>query len=67
MMRSPASTRSRRSSSARIISGGQSQSASAKPDCALLLELRAAMKALVDTQRTKWAYMFDKLDKELAR
>ena len=52
---------------ARITSGGQSQSASAKPDCALLLELRAAMKALVDTQRSKWSYMFDKLDKELAR
>ena len=51
----------------RIMSGGQAQSASAKPDCALLLELRAAMKALVETQRTKWAYMFDKLDKELAR
>ena len=52
---------------ARITSGGQSQSASSKPDCALLLELRAAMKALVDTQRGKWSYMFDKLDKELAR
>src|SRR6476620_2387412 len=52
---------------ARITSGGQSQSASAKPDCALLLELRAAMKALVDTQRSKWSYMFDKLDKELTR
>jgi hypothetical protein len=52
---------------ARITSGGQAQSASAKPDCALLLELRAAMKALVDTQRSKWSYMFDKLDKELAR
>ena len=52
---------------ARITSGGQSQSASAKPDCALLLELRASMKALVDTQRGKWSYMFDKLDKELAR
>lgn len=51
----------------RIMSGGQSQSTSAKPDCALLLELRANMKALVDTQRTKWAYMFDKLDKELAK
>ena len=50
-----------------IMSGGQSQSASATPDCALLLELRAAMKALVETQRTKWAYMFDKLDKELSR
>lgn len=52
---------------AQITSGGQSQSASSKPDCALLLELRAAMKALVDTQRGKWSYMFDKLDKALAR
>lgn len=51
----------------RIMSGGQSQSASATPDCALLLELRASMKALVDTQRSKWAYMFDKLDRELAK
>lgn len=51
----------------RIMSGGQSQSANAKPDCALLIELRTTMKALVDTQRNKWAYMFEKLDKELAR
>ena len=51
----------------RIMSGGQSQAANAKPDCALLLDLRASMKSLVDTQRSKWAYMFDKLDKELAR
>jgi hypothetical protein len=52
---------------ARIMSGGQSQSASATPDCGLLAELRASMKSLVETQRTKWAYMFDKLDKELAK
>ena len=51
----------------RITSGGQSQSANAKPDCALLIELRATMKALVDTQRSKWAYMFEKLDKELGK
>ena len=52
---------------ARITRGGQSQQASATPDCALLAELRGAMRALVDTQRSKWSYMFDKLDKELAR
>lgn len=52
---------------ARITSGGQSQSSAAAPDCALLVELRAAMKALVDTQKSKWAYMFDKIDKELSK
>lgn len=52
---------------AQITAGGQQQSASSSPDCALLLELRASMKALVDTQTTKWTYMFDKLDKELAK
>src|SRR5262249_41154037 len=52
---------------AQITSGGQSQQGSASADCGLLLELRASMKALVDTQTTKWTYMFDKLDKELAK
>ena len=35
------------------------------PDCALLLELRARMKALVDTQTAKWAYMFEKIETEM--
>jgi hypothetical protein len=52
---------------ARITSGGQSQAATDKPDCALLAELHASMQALVETQRSKWAYMFEKLDKELAK
>ena len=51
---------------ARITSAGQ-VGASATPDCALLAELRGAMKALVDTQTAKWAYMFDKLEKELRK
>lgn len=51
---------------ARITSAGQ-VGASAAPDCALLAELRGAMKALVDTQTAKWAYMFDKLEKELRK
>jgi hypothetical protein len=37
------------------------------PDCAVLLELRARMKVLVDTQAAKWSYMFEKLNVELAK
>ncbi len=44
---------------------GQEGAASANPDCALLLELRARLKVLVDTQNAKWAYMFEKLETEL--
>ena len=51
----------------RITGGGQIASAGAAPDCALLLELRAAMRVLVETQKAKWGYMFDKPEKELAR
>jgi len=50
-----------------IASMGQEGSAAAAPDCALLLELRARMKMLVDTQSAKWIYMFEKLDAELAK
>jgi hypothetical protein len=38
-----------------------------KPDCRLLGELRKTMGALVETQRSKWSYMFGKVDAELAR
>lgn len=50
-----------------ISSMGQEGSQSATPDCAVLLELRARMKLLVDTQTAKWSYMFEKLDAELAK
>ncbi len=50
-----------------IASMGQEGAAAAAPDCALLLELRARMKMLVDTQSAKWSYMFEKLDAELAK
>jgi len=50
-----------------IGSMGQEGASAATPDCALLLELRARMKVLVDTQTAKWAYMFDKLSAELAK
>lgn len=36
-------------------------------DCKILADLKAAMAALVETQAAKWAYMFDKIDKELAK
>jgi hypothetical protein len=49
-----------------IASMGQEGATAAKPDCAVLLELRARMKVLVDTQTAKWAYMFQKIDAELA-
>jgi hypothetical protein len=52
---------------ARITSGGQAASAGGPPDCSVLLELRAALKALVDTQKEKWAYMFAKIDAELKK
>jgi hypothetical protein len=50
-----------------ISSMGQQGSGPEAPDCAVLLELRARMKMLVDTQVAKWSYMFGKLDAELAK
>jgi hypothetical protein len=52
----------------RITSGGQEGASSGgAPDCALLAELRAAMRALVETQQAKWVYMFEKVEKELSK
>jgi hypothetical protein len=50
----------------RITSGGQTASAGS-PDCGLLAGLRATMQALVETQKAKWAYMFEKIEGELAK
>ena len=52
---------------ARITGAGQAGSAGDAPDCALLAGLRASMAALVETQKAKWAYMFDKIDQELRK
>lgn len=46
---------------------GQEGASADTPDCALLLELRARMKTLVETQTSKWTYMFDKLETELKK
>jgi len=50
-----------------ISSLGQEGADAKTPDCALLLELRARMKVLVDTQTAKWTYMFEKLDAALGQ
>lgn len=50
-----------------IASMGQEGAAAPTPDCALMLELRARMKLLVETQTAKWQYMFGKLDVELVK
>lgn len=52
---------------ARITQGGQSGASGATPDCALLAELRRLMAALVETQKAKWAYMFDRIEQELKK
>lgn len=44
---------------------GQEGATAATPDCALLLELRARMTILVNTQTEKWTYMFEKIETEL--
>jgi hypothetical protein len=49
-----------------IASMGQAGATADKPDCSKMLELTSQMKRLVDTQSAKWAYMFQKLDMELA-
>ncbi len=50
-----------------ISSMGQEGLAAPTPDCNLLGELRAHMKVLVETQTTKWSYMFTKLEGELGK
>lgn len=52
---------------AKISSMGQSGAEAKTPDCAILTELRGNMSKLVEAQTAKWLYMFDKIDKELAR
>jgi hypothetical protein len=50
-----------------ISAQGQEGAEAKTPDCALLADLRARMRVLVDTQTAKWAYMFQKLDAALAQ
>ncbi|MDX2307310.1 MAG: hypothetical protein NW216_03630 [Hyphomicrobium sp.] len=50
-----------------ITAMGEEGSASASPDCTMLATLQGHMAALVETQNAKWAYMFQKIDAELAK
>src|SRR5262249_4207210 len=52
---------------AEISSMGQEGASAKVPDCDVLAKLRTQMTLLVDTQVAKWAYMFKKLDDELAK
>ena len=37
------------------------------PDCKLLVEVRSNMAGLVDAQKAKWSYMFEKIDGALGQ
>src|SRR5262245_51299556 len=52
---------------ARITHGGQSQATAAALNCGLLVELRGSLASLVQTQKAKWTYMFEKINVELAK
>ncbi len=46
---------------------GSESSTAERPDCSVLIELRARMKVLIQIQSDKWAYMFGKLSGALAQ
>jgi hypothetical protein len=46
---------------------GAEGSAAATPDCEALVRLKSRMQALVDAQRGKWAYLIEKVERELGR
>lgn len=46
---------------------GAEGSAAPTPDCAALAKLKDAMQALVDAQRGKWAYLIEKVERELGQ
>lgn len=51
----------------RITQGGQTGTAGAAPDCGLLADLRKQLGVLVETQKAKWTYMFQRIEQELAK
>jgi hypothetical protein len=52
---------------ASISSMGQEGANASEPNCAVLAELRGLMQVLIETQGSKWSYMFQKLDTEIAK
>jgi hypothetical protein len=51
----------------RITGGGQTGTSAKQADCGLLVELRAALGVLLETQKEEWAYMMAKIEQELAK
>lgn len=51
----------------RLQNGGQEGAAARVPDCALLAELKEALKTLIEVQKEKWAYMLGRIDDELKK
>ena len=52
---------------ARIEQLGAEGTSAVAPDCSRLAEVRQSMTALVEVQKAKWAYMFERVGAELAR
>lgn len=52
---------------ARIEQLGAEGTSAASPDCSRLDEVRQALVKLVEVQKAKWAYMFERVGAELAR
>lgn len=52
---------------ARIEQLGAQGASAAEPDCRLLDDVRQSMQALVQVQKTKWTYMFGKVEAELRK
>ena len=52
---------------ARIEQLGAEGTSATSPDCSRLTEVRQSMYDLVEVQKAKWAYMFERVGAELAR
>jgi hypothetical protein len=52
---------------ASISSLGQEGANAPEPNCTMLGELRGKMQVLIETQTSKWTYMFEKLNGEIAK
>ena len=51
----------------KIQSVGTEGANTTQPQCAALAEVQGVMKALVDVQKDKWAYLFGRIEQELKR
>lgn len=49
----------------RISTLGEEGATAVVPDCKMLVEVRETMEGLVESQKAKWKYMFEKIEREL--